>query len=114
MNQDEYNQKPMTSPCVICGKYGHWKNAHLPDGSLPAHVKAADKPENGHYHSSSDEQGSCKSNDQVPNKQISGNKEKKTVVFNCAMVTDIANALISNSTAPRRKQNVKAVIRSKT
>ena len=43
MTRDQYEQKTMKSPCAICGKYGHWKNEHLPDGSLPQGVKSVDK-----------------------------------------------------------------------
>lgn len=35
----------MKFPCDKCGKYGHWKRNHNPDGSLPPHVKSFDSPQ---------------------------------------------------------------------
>lgn len=46
MSKERYSTVTMRSTCRLCGKYGHWKNAHLSDGSLPPGVKSFDIPIN--------------------------------------------------------------------
>lgn len=80
MTKEQYEAKTMKSPCAICGKYGHWKREHLPDGSLPAHAKAVDKP--------SKENPQPYYSDEKTNENGGSSKSKKTVSFNSAMVTN--------------------------
>lgn len=79
MTKKQYEAKTMKSPCAICGKYGHWKREHLPDGSLPAHVKAVEKPskDNPQPHYSDDK----------TNEYGGSSKSNKTVSFSSAIVT---------------------------
>lgn len=39
-NKEKYKKLYMKFPCAICKKYGHWKNSHNDDGSIPIHVKS--------------------------------------------------------------------------
>lgn len=80
MTKEQNQAKTIKSPCVTCGKYGHWKNEHLEDDSLPANVKSVDKPSNvkplQNYNYVSKNNGSGNSS-----------KSNKTVSFNSATVT---------------------------
>lgn len=70
----------MRFPCDKCGKYGHWKRNHNPDGSLPAHVKSFDSPQEGKTRDHRDQSSSTSNND-----SNDGEKNKrKTISFSMA------------------------------
>ena len=51
--KEEYEDLMMKYPCNRCGKYGHWKKNHNPDGSLPPHVKSVDSNSNSNVSNAS-------------------------------------------------------------
>lgn len=58
--REQYEKRIMKSPCAICGKFGHWKNEHLKDGSLPPDVKSVDKPSSNEANFASSKNGTKK------------------------------------------------------
>ncbi len=77
------SKKTMKYPCKKCGMYGHWKNEHLSDGSLPKGVKSFEKPFN---------------NNSVVSSTKDDNNPSKTVSFNSAkLIVKKENELLESN-----------------